>query len=36
MRVHLVAKFCSENVVNMIDNYAEICGGKKNMDQCVK
>ena len=29
MRVHLVAQFCSENVVNMIDNYAEICGGKE-------
>ena len=25
MRVHLAVQICSENVVNMIDDYAEIC-----------
>ena len=28
-RVHLAAQICSENVVNMIDNYAEFFGGKE-------
>ena len=28
MRVHLATQICSENVVNMIDDYAEECGGK--------
>ena len=29
MSVHLVAQICSKNIVNMIDNYAEECGGKE-------
>ena len=29
MRVHLAVQICSENVVNMIDDYSEICGGKE-------
>ena len=29
MRVHLAVQCFSKNVVNMIDNYAEICGGKE-------
>ena len=28
MRVHLAVQICSKNVVNMIDDYAQICGGK--------
>ena len=29
MRVHLAVQIFSKNVVNMIDDYAEICGGKE-------
>ena len=29
MRVHLATQICFKNVVNMIDDYAEECGGKE-------
>ena len=32
MRVHLVTQICFKNVVNMIDDYAEICGGKEKYE----
>ena len=32
MRVHLATQICSKNVVNMIDDYAEECGGKEKYE----
>ena len=29
MRVHLAVQICSKNFVNLIDDYAKICGGKE-------
>ena len=35
MGVHLATQICSKNIVTMIDNYAEKCGGN-NMNHCVE
>ena len=36
MRVRLVVQIIFEIFVNMINDYAEECGGKKHMDHCVQ